>query len=522
MKQSLLLIFSVITANGFAQIGIGTSTPDPSAALEVQAATKGMLIPRLAAADIPLITLPATGLLIYQSDGASGFYFNKGTAAAPVWTALAEANSTWSITGNSNTLASTNFIGTSNAQPFVIKTSGNASFNERMRFTTNPQIVVNRTFVQSGDLFAVYGTGYAGAINSTPTATDYAINGYSTGNFAGIYGENTGAGQGVLGSNSGTGAGVYGTNSSNTAGIGVFGSGIGIGVSGSSSSSSLPGIKGANSNVNGTAVLGTGNNISVATLNPSGSGVAGNGTSAGGYFYASSTTTGVGLIASGNGITALTLSGSGAGIVAQGTYFGSMSYITSAVADNKWAGYFDFLASANGYAYVGGRSGGVDYAILSGGTKSTMIKGFDNENRIMYCPETPEVLFQDYGAGRLKNGKAHIAIDPLFAKNIAADKPIKVFIQLEGDCNGVFVTNKTVNGFDVIELKGGTSNESFSWQVTGNRANVTDEQGRVVSRYAEARFPVGPERVNNTTAAARQTVLPGAVMEVPPKLRTTN
>ena len=59
----------------------------------------------------------------------------------------------------------------------------------------------------------------------------------------------------------------------------------------------------------------------------------------------------------------------------------------------------------------------------------------------MFAPEAPEVLFEDYGTGQLTNGSVKIDIDPIFEKNINIDEkhPLKVFIQLEGDCNGVFV-----------------------------------------------------------------------------------
>jgi hypothetical protein len=38
-------------------------------------------------------------------------------------------------------------------------------------------------------------------------------------------------------------------------------------------------------------------------------------------------------------------------------------------------------------------------------------------------------------------------------------------IQLEGDCNGVFISKKTREGFEVRELQKGKSNVSFSWRI---------------------------------------------------------
>lgn len=68
---------------------------------------------------------------------------------------------------------------------------------------------------------------------------------------------------------------------------------------------------------------------------------------------------------------------------------------------------------------------------------------------------------------------------------------MKVFIQLEGDCKGVYVTNKTATGFDVVELNGGNSNVKFSWQIIANRADDGD------SNFSTARFPIGPNRVQS-------------------------
>ncbi|MEM0993918.1 MAG: hypothetical protein AAGI49_12845, partial [Bacteroidota bacterium] len=70
-----------------AQIGINSdgSAPDPSAMLDVKSTTKGFLTPRMTEAQRDAILTPATGLLIYQTDGITGFYYNEGTPAAPAW-----------------------------------------------------------------------------------------------------------------------------------------------------------------------------------------------------------------------------------------------------------------------------------------------------------------------------------------------------------------------------------------------------------------------------------------------------
>jgi uncharacterized protein (TIGR02145 family) len=73
---------SLITGNfTTGQVGINTNgTTEASAALEVRATDKGMLAPRMTAAQRAAIASPATGLLLYQTDAPAGFQFYNGTA----------------------------------------------------------------------------------------------------------------------------------------------------------------------------------------------------------------------------------------------------------------------------------------------------------------------------------------------------------------------------------------------------------------------------------------------------------
>jgi hypothetical protein len=85
---ALLLLTHYLTLTAFTQsgsVGIGTTTPNSSAALDIQSTDKGILVPRMTTAQRNAITSPASGLMIYQIDGNAGFYFNKGTAASPNW-----------------------------------------------------------------------------------------------------------------------------------------------------------------------------------------------------------------------------------------------------------------------------------------------------------------------------------------------------------------------------------------------------------------------------------------------------
>ncbi|MBN8695929.1 MAG: collagen-like protein [Bacteroidetes bacterium] len=140
----------------------------------------------------------------------------------------------WLTTGNSGTVAGTNYIGTNDAVDFVTKTGGTAATNERARVTLNGNYVVNRaaSISPTTDVFSAFGFGYPGAINTTATM-EFPICGYSSGTASGIYGENNANGIGVQGATVNDGWGVWGDN--NAIGIGVAGTNnnAGIGVVGS-------------------------------------------------------------------------------------------------------------------------------------------------------------------------------------------------------------------------------------------------------------------------------------------------
>lgn len=85
MKVFILLCIFPLAFNltTFAQQGVSiniTGTPsDNSAMLDVSSITKGLLVPRMTEAQKTAIAGPATGLLIYQTDNVTGFWYFDGT-----------------------------------------------------------------------------------------------------------------------------------------------------------------------------------------------------------------------------------------------------------------------------------------------------------------------------------------------------------------------------------------------------------------------------------------------------------
>jgi trimeric autotransporter adhesin len=113
----LLQLFFLIPHVCFSQgVGIGTTLPDSSAALDVVANNKGLLIPRMNTASINAIAKPANGLLVYDTQ-TNQLKVNRGDAVTPNFQPVASANVGWSLTGNSGTNAITQFIGTGDNQP---------------------------------------------------------------------------------------------------------------------------------------------------------------------------------------------------------------------------------------------------------------------------------------------------------------------------------------------------------------------------------------------------------------------
>ena len=131
---AMLFAFCFLQAAHAQNIGInGTgAAADASAILDVAAADKGLLVPRVAltsTADVATVPAPATSLLVYNtatvSNVSPGFYYWDGA----LWRRLSGAD--WSLAGNAGTNPAANFLGTTDGQALVFRTAN----VERGRFT---------------------------------------------------------------------------------------------------------------------------------------------------------------------------------------------------------------------------------------------------------------------------------------------------------------------------------------------------------------------------------------------------
>jgi hypothetical protein len=78
MKLTLTIISILFTLYCHSQVGIGTTVPHQSSSLDITSNNSGLLIPRMLEVDRTTIATPAEGLLVYQTDNTSGFYYFDG------------------------------------------------------------------------------------------------------------------------------------------------------------------------------------------------------------------------------------------------------------------------------------------------------------------------------------------------------------------------------------------------------------------------------------------------------------
>jgi hypothetical protein len=81
LQACLLFFMIIITTNMFAQVGIGTTTPNASSILDLTSSSQGLLTPRMNTVQRMAIVSPADGLMVYDTDLKSFYHFSTGTSA---------------------------------------------------------------------------------------------------------------------------------------------------------------------------------------------------------------------------------------------------------------------------------------------------------------------------------------------------------------------------------------------------------------------------------------------------------
>jgi hypothetical protein len=165
----------------------------------------------------------------------------------------------------------------------------------------------------------------------------------------------------------------------------------------------------------------------------------------------------------------------------------------------------------------GGRAAVFDGTVLVngpftvvGGPKSAGVEHPDGSYRRVYCQESPEPWFEDFGTARLVDGRAEVALDPDFDAVVKGDDYL-VFTMPEGDCKGLYVSRKGPHRFVVEELQGGKSSIPFSYRLVSRRRDEVGKRlEKVDVRPAQSRDVKAPElRAPAPAAPGRDERQPG-------------
>jgi hypothetical protein len=452
MRKSLLLALLVIySAKLTAQnVGIGIATPQQR--LHVAGAGQTIRVDGLSGA------------------GTRNVYAN---AFGDLTTTPGTPSDVWLTGGNAGLNASVNFLGTTDAVDFVLRTNN----TERLRALS---------------------TGNIGIGTAVPVARLHVEVPSGAGNIA-IRGTNTGFGSGFLGYQTNIGLGTFGT----TPGAVMF-SEEGTATANPSfiAVTRNPASYAANIAYSDVWIAGYfGVDNASASFNPSsiyGQLNVTNGTLGGfqianrGYMNRGATAGNPGYSV---GMQGLALSQNQDAIGVMGlTFCNNLTTANSGgyFESNNYAGSLN-----NAFAWVA--NAGVNRKIAGSGSVSEIIPTEKHGRITLTCPESPEYWYQDYGSVKMINGFAHVDLDPILADIIIVnqDHPVRVFTTPVDMPNfkGVTVTNRTSTGFDLVELNGGNSTGWVDYQIVV----------KPKTNYGEGRFPQapGPIGLKEEPAAAK-------------------
>jgi hypothetical protein len=228
-------------------VGIGTTTPNASSILEMQATDKGVLVPRMTTAQRNAIASPANSLLVYDTDFDCYFYY---IAATTTWTSLCNSGSgtagATGPTGANGTNGVTGATGVAGTNGIDGATGPTGAGVAGATGATGATGLVGPTGVGSGSPGA---TGTTGATGSTGIAGTTGATGNN-----GATGAN--GSTGATGSNGATGvAGATGTNGA-TGATGSNGSTGATGTNGATGATGVAGATGATGTNGATGVAG--------------------------------------------------------------------------------------------------------------------------------------------------------------------------------------------------------------------------------------------------------------------------
>ena len=318
-------------------------------------------------------------------------------------------------------------------------------------------IVTSSTQALSGTTSDTSGQGVYGEAAATEGVTYGVIGRSDSTSGRGVYGEATatsGATYGVYGlSKSSNGRAVYG-HADATSGQGVYGTAPRFGVYGEATATSgaTYGVFGQSNSPSGYGVWGIAPNFAVFGHATATSGETNGvyGTSNGNYGR------GVYGAAPYIGVYGLATSYSGTTYGVMGESNSPSGYAVYAINDKGgYAGYFW------GNAHVTG--------IFTAGVKSCVQEIEGGKKVLLYSLESPEIWFEDFGTAQLVNGQAVVQLESVFTQAANTEIGYFVFPIPNGECNGLYISRKDKDSFEVRELGDGTSSISFDYRIVAKR-----------------------------------------------------
>ncbi|NLL29328.1 MAG: hypothetical protein GX259_11115 [Bacteroidales bacterium] len=436
-----IVLFSILITSAFLlnvkaqdNVGIGTTSPHATAALDITATNKGLLIPRVALSSTtlinPITTTPATGLLVYNTATAGaapnnvvpGFYYWNGTkwvqvgASAPSCVKLDEAYDCGGAGAGRTITADAGAVEINVAASVPIATTKNALLIRVANGTTsNAAIGISATHSGGGPGYAIFAENTSSAGSSqglkgsnTRTSGGWGVEGVG---YNGVYGESFHEdGFGIRGENKST------YNTSVNGGVAISGYGN-------------VGLRGESQNVLGAGVVG----VNIADpYNP-------------GYDMS------IGVLGHSN---------NGCGLVGIG---GTANALGLSVTGNS---------EIDGHLYLTGN-------ITKGGGTFKIDHPLDPKNKYLYHSfvESPDMLNIYNGNVELNsNGTATITLPSYFD---ALNMDVKYQLTAIGGAMPNLHVSKEVSA-GKFEIAGGKPNGKVSWQVTGIRQDPYANANRIV------------------------------------------
>jgi hypothetical protein len=122
------------------------------------------------------------------------------------------------------------------------------------------------------------------------------------------------------------------------------------------------------------------------------------------------------------------------------------------------------------------------------GVKAAAARHTDGSHRLMYCVESPQSQFEDFGEAKVVKGRAVVRLDRDFAA-LADTRHYYVFLTPYGDSNGLYVTDRNQKSFQVREQGGGKSNIAFAYRIVAKRKHVANAKFQKVALPKAPKIP---------------------------------